>query len=421
MAITIHPELQSLIPPLTTEEYTQLEANIRADGCHDPLLVWQEEQTLLDGHHRYESCERHGLAYRLQDISLPDLDAAKLWMLTNQLGRRNLTPDQMRYYRGKQYHLQKKVRRGGGDRKSAQARDQKPHNEAFDTTAQALAVQPKVSKATIERDAVYATAIDTIAAVAGPEVRHTLLGRDAKVTQQEVKQLAHIATTFPRDVPPVLEAVQAAKPPKQARKIVREAVHATRQYEQRMAAMVRSELGEEAGVCSPPPASVPEDPLARLLTKALESLRQLYNYLVQPSSGGLPLAPEQVEALAQQPAVCRQLGEYWRPVESALTASEAFRAALPDPPPAGRPPAAPRPASRPKKSTPQAKHMGLAARIDQVCLRLQQFTCAEIVQQTGIPHQPVWKVLDRRVQQHRLRKEGLTYSVVDAPGVGGDA
>jgi hypothetical protein len=65
--------------------------------------------------------------------------------------------------------------------------------------------------------------------------------------------------------------------------------------------------------------------------------------------------------------------------------------------------------------------VGLAARIDQVCLRLQQFTCAGIVQQTGLPHQPVWKVLDRRVQQHRLRKEGLTYSVVDAPGVGGAA
>jgi hypothetical protein len=119
---------------------------------------------------------------------------------------------------------------------------------------------------------------------------------------------------------------------------VRKAAHATRQYEQRMAAMVRSELGEEAGVCSPPPTSVPEDPLAHLLTKALESLRQLYTYLVQPSSGGRPVAPEQVEALAQQTAVCRQLGESWRLVESALTASEAFRAARPDPPPAARPP-----------------------------------------------------------------------------------
>src|SRR4029453_7821456 len=107
MAITIHPELQSLIPPLTTEAYTQLESNIRADGCHDPLIVWQEEQTLLDGHNRYAICEQHGLDYRIQELSLPGLDAAKEWIIANQLGRRNLTPDQMSYYRGEQYNLKK--------------------------------------------------------------------------------------------------------------------------------------------------------------------------------------------------------------------------------------------------------------------------------------------------------------------------
>ena len=58
--ITINPELQSLIPPLTAEEYAQLEANILADGCHDPLIVWQEEQTLLDGHNRLRSASGMG-------------------------------------------------------------------------------------------------------------------------------------------------------------------------------------------------------------------------------------------------------------------------------------------------------------------------------------------------------------------------
>src|SRR5215813_1944670 len=103
MAITIHPELRSLIPALTPEEYAQLEANIRADGCHDPLMAWQEEQTLLDGHNRLEICQRYGLPYTTQAISLPDLDAAKAWIIGNQLGRRNLTSEQMSYFRGKQY------------------------------------------------------------------------------------------------------------------------------------------------------------------------------------------------------------------------------------------------------------------------------------------------------------------------------
>src|SRR5262245_32376885 len=148
MAITIHPELHSLIPALTPEEFAQLESNIVADGCHDPLMVWQEEQTLLDGHNRYEICQRHGLAYTTIALSLPNIETAKAWMIDNQLGRRNLTPNQVRYYRGKQYELKKKVSRGGGDRKSAEAHHQKPHNEVIDHTAQALAVQHKVSKAT---------------------------------------------------------------------------------------------------------------------------------------------------------------------------------------------------------------------------------------------------------------------------------
>jgi len=107
--LTILPELQSLIPPLTPEEYAQLEANLLAEGCREPLVLWQEEQTLLDGHNRLTICEAHGLPYDTHEVSLPDLDAAKLWIYDNQLGRRNLTPHQLSYYRGQQYALHKKV------------------------------------------------------------------------------------------------------------------------------------------------------------------------------------------------------------------------------------------------------------------------------------------------------------------------
>src|SRR5262245_44229262 len=105
--IAINPELQSLIPPLSPEELGQLEANILADGCRDALVVWKEEQTFLDGHTRAEICAKHNLPYTIMEISLPDLDAARAWMITNQLGRRNLAPAQLSYFRGKQYEMQK--------------------------------------------------------------------------------------------------------------------------------------------------------------------------------------------------------------------------------------------------------------------------------------------------------------------------
>ena len=220
MPLTINPELQSLIPQLTTEEYRQLEINILEDGCRDALIVWKEHETILDGHHRYDICERHGLAYTTIELSLPNMETAQAWMIDSQLGRRNLTPDQMHYYRGKQYELKKKVSRGGGDRKSAEAHDQKPHNEVIDNTAQELAVHHKVSKATIEREAVYARNIDTIADMVGPEARQTILARETKVTQKEVKRLADIAKADPQTAKEVMAAVKAAPTPQEAQAVL---------------------------------------------------------------------------------------------------------------------------------------------------------------------------------------------------------
>jgi ParB-like chromosome segregation protein Spo0J len=85
MDLTINQELRSLIPALTPEEYAQLEANILLDGCHDPLIVWQQEQTILDGHNRHAICEKHGLPYTTIELPLPTLEAAKAWMIDNQL------------------------------------------------------------------------------------------------------------------------------------------------------------------------------------------------------------------------------------------------------------------------------------------------------------------------------------------------
>ena len=94
MPIRLDREFQGLIPPLSDEELAQLEANLLADGCRDPLVVWQEEGILLDGHHRREICRAHGLELSVATVSLPDREAAELWIEENQLGRRNLTDDQ---------------------------------------------------------------------------------------------------------------------------------------------------------------------------------------------------------------------------------------------------------------------------------------------------------------------------------------
>lgn len=92
--VIIDPELQSLVPALSDDERHTLEENLLRDGCLAPLVVWAEEGLLLDGHHRKELCDEHGIHYQVRQVSLPDRNAARRWIIEHQFGRRNLTPYQ---------------------------------------------------------------------------------------------------------------------------------------------------------------------------------------------------------------------------------------------------------------------------------------------------------------------------------------
>lgn len=92
MNIVIDREFRDLIPPLTPDEYEGLERSIVADGCRDALVLWGD--ILIDGHNRYEICESHGIPYQTTQKAFESRDDAKLWMMRNQLARRNLNPIQ---------------------------------------------------------------------------------------------------------------------------------------------------------------------------------------------------------------------------------------------------------------------------------------------------------------------------------------
>lgn len=78
-------------------------------------------------------------------------EAAILWILKNQAGRRNLKPDQMSFLRGKRYNLEKKP----------EGRPTKKLRQNGGETAKRLAEEYKVDRRTIERDGQYAAAVDT--------------------------------------------------------------------------------------------------------------------------------------------------------------------------------------------------------------------------------------------------------------------
>ncbi len=107
--ITILPELQAFIPPLTGEEYRILETSIITEGCRESLIIWKKENdfVLVDGHNRYTICQKYNIPFTTKIKNFNDIDAVKDWMITNQLGKRNVTEEVKSYLRGLQYRSEK--------------------------------------------------------------------------------------------------------------------------------------------------------------------------------------------------------------------------------------------------------------------------------------------------------------------------
>lgn len=203
----IDNEFKGLIPRLTAEEYEQLEKNIVAEGCRDALVVWQD--ILIDGHNRYEICQKHGLTFKITRKEIENRDAVIDWIINNQLGRRNLTPANQSYLRGLQYQREKA--KHGGDRKSEESKAQNEQmilhadkqiipEKPIISTAERLAQQHGVSRETIKRDAEFAEAINTIVENTAPEVKQQILNREIPVTKKETIELSKVEPEIQKQV-----------------------------------------------------------------------------------------------------------------------------------------------------------------------------------------------------------------------------
>ena len=90
--LTIDDEFKDLLHDHTPAESTLFEHSMLHDGCRDALIVWAHDgkRILVDGHHRYDFCEKHGMAFAIREMDFADRESVKEWIILNQLARRNL-------------------------------------------------------------------------------------------------------------------------------------------------------------------------------------------------------------------------------------------------------------------------------------------------------------------------------------------
>ncbi|MCL2814324.1 MAG: hypothetical protein FWD23_06970 [Oscillospiraceae bacterium] len=183
--IIIDEQFKALLPALDAQTYALLEESLLENGCLHPLVLWNN--ILIDGHNRYEICQKHEIEFETIDKEFASRDEALIWIITTQVARRNLTPIQLSYYRGVHYNADKRVQ-GTSNLYSEQMK--KRQNDVFQkSTSQRLAEQYKVSSRTIDRDAQLAAAIDAIGENSA-EAKGEILSGAANITRQRLQELA---------------------------------------------------------------------------------------------------------------------------------------------------------------------------------------------------------------------------------------
>lgn len=173
---------------LTAEERDQLRDNIVRDGIVSPLVLWDDQDILLDGHHRYDIASDMGLeSVPITKVKCASEADARLWICAHARGRRNFTASESSYNRAKlaKYRMLTDAIAG----KAA----------ASDAVAD-IATDQGVSHRTVERDIQRADAVDRLPNSA----RESYLAGDLPITQNNLMKLA----TLPKkDIAAVVKEV----------------------------------------------------------------------------------------------------------------------------------------------------------------------------------------------------------------------
>ena len=208
--LTIDPEFANKIPPLREEELKQLEENILADGVViNPLIVW--DGVIVDGHNRYRILQKHPeIQFTTYEKKFPDRYAAIAWICKNQLGRRNLTPQQFKYLIGLQYEAEKCSSNYNGNRFTSLDKSrcvQNEHTYKPERTAERIARENNLSGSYVRRAEHFAKGVDAAEKVA-PGIKQEILSGSIKPTE---KAVAAIAKAPPEERPALVQQLRQAR------------------------------------------------------------------------------------------------------------------------------------------------------------------------------------------------------------------
>ena len=192
MKLRIDKEFAEKIPPLTKDEFDQLEANILADGrVINPLIIWNG--VIVDGHNRYRILQEHpDIPFETFEKEFSDRYEVIAWICKNQLGRRNLTPAQRKYLIGKQYEAEKaSIRNSAGINQYTEVvmgqNDPKPLSER---TSARIAKEIGAGERYVRRAEEFAKGVDAAEEIS-PGIRQKIFSGTIRPSDKDVTAISH--------------------------------------------------------------------------------------------------------------------------------------------------------------------------------------------------------------------------------------
>jgi hypothetical protein len=161
--LEFHP-LANLFPLLQGKELDELASDIDRNGLKEEIVLFEDK--ILDGPNRYNACRKLGLGTKEKTVWYPFVsfdnfprsddvtvtEAATAFVITKNIMRRNLTPDQRAMIAAELYA--KLPRRAhGGDRKSNSLGSELEKLPSANSQKESVASQANVSVKQVERAA----------------------------------------------------------------------------------------------------------------------------------------------------------------------------------------------------------------------------------------------------------------------------
>ena len=181
-------------------------------------FVRKSDGVIVDGHNRYRILQKHPeIQFTTYEKKFTDRYAAIAWICKNQLGRRNLTPQQFKYLIGLQYEAEKCSSNYNGNRFTSLDKSrcvQNEHTYKPERTAERIARENNLSGSYVRRAEHFAKGVDAAEKVV-PGIKQEILTGSIKPTE---KAVAAIAKAPPEERPALVQQLRQTKEPEKPEK-----------------------------------------------------------------------------------------------------------------------------------------------------------------------------------------------------------